>query len=292
MGEGFFVAAFAGQCIVHIGQRDQLCADGNFIALQPIRVAAPVPALVVPAGDLVGGLQQRLLVEVFQLVQHLGPQHTVGLDDLEFFRGQLAGFVEDLFVDADLADVVQGRGQRDVVLLFGGDGVLAADLQQAVEQQLGDDADVPHMGTALAVAELHDMAQHTHQHIGVVFAGADLVRHHLHQPPLLGVQLDGVGHAAVDDASIEGAGDVIAGPQLIGAPDRGVGVVAGDHDDRDVLDGVVDVHSLEHLETIHDRHVDVQQHQCDVPGLRLHFFQAFLSVFCFKNAVIAAQDLL
>ena len=59
-----------------------------------------------------------------------------------------------------------------------------------------------------------------------------------------------------------------------------------------ILDGVVDVHSLEHLEAIHDRHVDVQQHQCDVPGLRLHFFQAFLSVFCFKNAVIAAQDLL
>ena len=44
VGEGFFVAAFAGQCIVHIGQRDQLCADGDLIALQPIRVAAPVPA--------------------------------------------------------------------------------------------------------------------------------------------------------------------------------------------------------------------------------------------------------
>ena len=48
VGVGFFVAAVAGQCIVHIGQRDQLCADGDLIALQPIRVAAAIPALVVP----------------------------------------------------------------------------------------------------------------------------------------------------------------------------------------------------------------------------------------------------
>ena len=31
VGEGFFIAAFAGQRIVYIGQRNQLCADGNFI---------------------------------------------------------------------------------------------------------------------------------------------------------------------------------------------------------------------------------------------------------------------
>ena len=65
MGEGFFVAAFAGQCIVHISQRDQLCADGDLIALQSIRVAAPIPAFVVPAGDLVGRLQQQDLAEKF-----------------------------------------------------------------------------------------------------------------------------------------------------------------------------------------------------------------------------------
>ena len=175
MGEGFFIAAFAGQRIVYIGQRNQLCADGNFIVLQPIRVAAPIPAFVVPAGDLVGGLQKRLLGKVFGLVQHLCAQHTVGLDDLKFFRGQPAGFVEDLFVDADLADVVQGGGQRDVVLLLGGDGVLAADLQQAVEQQLGDDTDVPHMGAAFAVAEFYDMTQYTHQRIRIIFTGADLL---------------------------------------------------------------------------------------------------------------------
>ena len=68
VGEGFFVAAFTGQRVVHIRQRDQLCADGNFIPFQPIRVAAPIPALVVPAGDLVGRLQQRLLGKTIQIV--------------------------------------------------------------------------------------------------------------------------------------------------------------------------------------------------------------------------------
>ena len=72
VGVGFFVAAVTGQCIVHIGQRNQLCADGDLIALQPIRVAAAIPAFVVPAGDLVGGLQQWLLAKIFQTVQHFG----------------------------------------------------------------------------------------------------------------------------------------------------------------------------------------------------------------------------
>jgi len=186
---------------------------------------------------------------------------------------------------------MQGRGQRDHILLFRGDRVSVAELQQTAEQQLGDDTDVPHMGAAFAVAEFHDMAQNTHQHIRIVFTGADLVRDHLHQPPLLGIQLDGVGHAAVHDTSIKGAVDIITRAQFIGAPDRRIRVLAGDHNDRGILDGVVGVHSLEHLETVHDRHIDVQQHQRDVPGLRPQFFHAFPSVFCFQDMVTIPQDL-
>ena len=65
------------------------------------------------------------------------------------------------------------------------------------------------MSTAFAVAELYDMAQHTHQRIRIIFTSADLVGHHLHQPPLLGIQLDGVGRAAVHDTSIERSIDII-----------------------------------------------------------------------------------
>ena len=147
------------------------------------------------------------------------------------------------------------------------------------------------MGTALSIAEFYDMAQDTHQRIGVVFTGTDLIRHHLHQPPLLGVQLDGVGHAAVHDTRIEGAVDIIAGSQLIGTPDRGVGVVAGDHNDRGILDGVVGIHGFQHFKAVHHGHIDIQQHQRNVPGLRLQCFQAFPSVFRFENVVTVPQDL-
>ncbi len=44
VGKCFLITAFTRQRIIHIGQRDQLCADGNFIPLQPIRVAASIPA--------------------------------------------------------------------------------------------------------------------------------------------------------------------------------------------------------------------------------------------------------
>ena len=262
-----------------------MCADGDLVALQSIRVAAPIPTFVMPAGNLVGRLQQRLLGKIIQIMQHLGSQHTVGLDDLKFLRGQFARFVENFFINADLADVVQGRGQRDHILLFRSNRVSAADFQQTVEQQFRDHADMSHMETAFAVAEFYDMAQYTYQHIRIVFTGTDLVRDHLHQPPLLGVQLDGVGHAAVYDACIKGTIDIITRPQFIRAPDRRIRVLAGDHNDRGILNGVVGIHGFQHFKAVHNGHVDVQQHQCNVSGFCPQFFQAFLPIFCLQNMV-------
>ena len=83
VGERLFVAALTGQGVIHIGQGDNLRADGDVIALEAVRVALAIPALMVPAGDVVGGLQQGLILKVFQPPQHVGTLHTVGLDDLE-----------------------------------------------------------------------------------------------------------------------------------------------------------------------------------------------------------------
>ncbi len=98
----FFVAALTGQGVVHIGQGDDLRADGDVIALEAVRVAPAIPALMVPAGDVVGGLQQGLILKVFQPSQHVGTLHTVGLDDLELLFGQPTGLVEDVFVNGNL----------------------------------------------------------------------------------------------------------------------------------------------------------------------------------------------
>ena len=61
VGERLFVAALTGQGVVHIGQGDDLRADGDVIALEAVRVAPAIPALMVPAGDVVGGLQQGFM---------------------------------------------------------------------------------------------------------------------------------------------------------------------------------------------------------------------------------------
>ena len=185
---------------------------------------------------------------------------------------------------------MQRRRQRDIILLLRGQVVAAGQLHQPVQQRLGDDADVPHMRAGLAVAELHDLAQHAYQHIGVLFAGADLVGHHLHQPPLLGIQLDGVDHPAVDDLGVKGAADVIACAQLIRLADGFFRVVAGDHDHRHILDGVVGVHGAQHLKAVHDRHIDIQQHQRDLPRLFPQQLQTLFAVPGFQNAVVPAQN--
>ena len=146
------------------------------------------------------------------------------------------------------------------------------------------------MRAGLAVAELHDLAQHAHQHIGVLFPCADLVGHHLHQPPLLGVQLDGVGHPAIDDLGIKGAVHIVTGAQLIRFADGFLRVVAGDHDHWHILDGMVGVHGAQHLKAIHDRHVDIQQHQRDLPCFCLQQLQTPFAVLGFQNAVVPAQN--
>ena len=45
VGERLFVAALTGQGVVHIGQGDDLRADGDVIALEAVRVAPAIPAL-------------------------------------------------------------------------------------------------------------------------------------------------------------------------------------------------------------------------------------------------------
>ena len=119
----------------------------------------------------------------------------------------------------------------------------------------------------------------------------NFVGHHLSQMSLLCVQLNGVGHATVDDLRIKGAIDVVARTQVVGPAKGGEGVVAGNHNHRDVLDGTAGIHGLQHPEAIHHRHDDVEQHQSNVCGFCLEFLHALFAVLRFKNAVVAPKNL-
>ena len=147
-----------------------------------------------------------------------------------------------------------------------------------------------HVLAALAVAELDDLAQDRDHHLGVFLFFLDLARHQRGEPPLLGVELDRVENAAVDDARIERAADIVRDAQLVGVAHNGVGVLARDHDDGDVLDPVAAVHLAQHRKAVHDWHDDVQQDQRNAGAVLLQHGQAFPAVRRLQNVVVAAQD--
>ena len=82
------------------------------LAAEAIGVAAPVPALVVRAHD-----QAYVAHEAADAVEHSLPLDRVGLDDGPLGRIELAGLVDDLLGDGDLADVVQERAELQVAAL-------------------------------------------------------------------------------------------------------------------------------------------------------------------------------
>ena len=111
VGEGGLIDAFAGDRIEDIGQGHQAGGHRDGIAGQGIGVAAAVPFLVVVAGDLLGDGEEfdRLFCIGFGLGDGVAAQFGMGLHDFEFFRAQLAGLLQDVVGNADLADIVQRR---------------------------------------------------------------------------------------------------------------------------------------------------------------------------------------
>ena len=53
---------------------------------------------------------------------------------------------------------------------------------------------------------------------------------------------------------------------------------------------MVGIHGAQHLKAVHDRHVDIQQHQRDLPCFCLQQLQTPFAVLGFQNAVVLAQN--
>ena len=224
-----------------------------------------------------------------EIFQHLRAHGGMGLHDGELLVRQPAGLVENVFVNGDLADVVKGGGGGDDGDLRGGEAVAVRLLGEPAQQQLRQRADVEHVEAALAVAELHDVAENVDHQVALAFLLIDLVRDHAHQLLLLGVEQDGVHHAAVDDQRVKGAGDEVRDTQLIGPLDVAGAALGGDHDDGDIVDPVVLVHGVQHAEAVHLRHDDVQQYQGELRSHLLKEGDALQTVFRLYNIIFLPQ---
>ena len=291
MRDGFFIDPLADQRIIHIRQRDRLCGDGNFVALQPIRIAPSVVALVVPAADIVRRAHQRLVAVNAEAVENFRAEDRMGLHDLKLCGRKLAGLVENFFIDGDLADVVQRRRRCDPVAVRDGELIFVRFLHQTRQNVFRQLLHMQDVHSAFSVAEFHRLAQDIDHHMIVFLFFIDLIGDDRDQPALLGVELDGVEHAPVNDLCVKGAVDVVDDTEIERLPDDVLGIRAGDHDDRNILDHILLRHRLEHREAVHGRHDDVQQDRADIGLVLPQHLHADRTVFRLDDLVITAQDL-
>ena len=91
---------------------------------------------------------------------------------------------------------------------------------QAVQNALSKPPDMLDMQTAFAVSELDDLAEHADEHRHVFLAFANLFGHHANQAALFGIELDVVGHTAIDDLRVERTADIIGRAHFIRPADK------------------------------------------------------------------------
>ena len=102
-GQRLAVHAARGHGLDGIGHGHDPSAEGDRLALEPVRITEPVPALVVMAHDRTHcGKQLERLQEV---VSYLG----VRPHERPFLGGQRGRLEQHAVGDADLADIVQQR---------------------------------------------------------------------------------------------------------------------------------------------------------------------------------------
>ena len=186
---------------------------------------------------------------------------------------------------------MQGRGRADHGNVRGGEGVAVRLLDQVVQHQLRQRADVEDMKAALAVPELHNVAEDINEQAAALLVFVNLVRHHVGQALLLGVEHDGVHHPAVDDQRVKGPGDEIGDAQLVGPLDVAGARLGGNHDDRDVLDPVVLGHDVQDAEAVHLGHDNIQQDQGNFAPPLLEQAHALEAVLRLDDFVLAVQHI-
>ena len=275
VGEGLLVAAIARERVVNIRERDDLCRNGDLVALEPVGIAAAVPALMMPAADLVRGAHERVVLRERHIVEQPVALDRMGLHDLELLARELAGLVEDLGGGVDLADVVQGGNgadHRDIRLR---ERISVRHLDKLVQQQVRDGAHVQDVRAGFKVFRLDHVTENI-DHGGVrLLALVDLLLGKVDKVLLTRVERERVVHAAAHDRKVEGPADVIGHAEVIGLLNKVRVILGRDDDNRDLLCPVALTHDLEHAEAVKVRHIDIEQQKVDIEMLmqqvkRLH----------------------
>ena len=194
---GALVGTVGRDCIVDVTDRAHLGESGDFVAFQPIGVAAAVDAFVMVQADIECDLVElaaagEQLVAVARMVAHRR----------ELVLGEAPGFVKDLVRYADLADVVKQSGGGGLMLL----GFTHAERLGKLRHQCAD-CHRMQVGVFVGALDLHQAQKRAgvaiealmdRAHRGIDSLGIQIA-------PELGIpeqRFDGVAHHSRDFASL------------------------------------------------------------------------------------------
>ncbi len=215
------------------------------------------------------------------LADDLRAHFRVLLHDAPFIVGQAPGLEQDVVRDADLADVVHGRGVQQQL-----GGLFAHPRRQG--KQPGIMAHPDNVESGLVVPEFRGAAQASDDFQPGLdkFLGAFLDR--LSQPPSVVVEFQvGLGPGE-NDGLADGLGDVIHRPQF-----QAPGLVrllpqGGEEDHRDIAGPVMVLQPPTDLPSVHPGHHDVEQNEIrDLVGVP----QGILAVGREDQFMVVAQDI-
>ena len=144
------------------------------------------------------------------------------------------------------------------------------------------------MQVAFTVLELDNMAENAHHEIAGLFFFVDLVRDQLYKLFLLGAQPQGI-RPPPNRLRLKRTPDIVRCSQLVSPFHADRAVFRPNHDNRHLFAPAVLFHGRQHLEAVHFRCHDVQQHQIDTC---LHILQGshrLQSVLRLNNSVFFLQ---
>ncbi len=253
---GRFVRALLGQRVEHVGHSHDPAGQRDGIALQPL-VPFAVPVLMVAERNLFCHPQQA------EAASREDPRadRRVRLDERELCFGELPELQQDRVGDSDLADVVQGRRTTD-------QGHCCVGQPDLPRDQGGHAAHAFRVLSRVVVAELRGTCQ--------AFDDLDLRRFEL-AGPLADLRLEHLVLALdlkIQEARFEQRADpeqdLVAVErfvdEVLGAARQRLSTDLGRHVARQHQDWQIArfgklVQTVEHFQTVHVRHVQVQQDQ-------------------------------
>src|SRR6266542_1527948 len=111
-GQRLSIRPVARHRVQRVGKREDARTQRDLLPRDTVRVAGPVPALVVETNDV-----QAFALEQDDAGEDLGADRGVELDQTALVRVQRPRLVQDLIRDPDLADVVQQEAVLEALVV-------------------------------------------------------------------------------------------------------------------------------------------------------------------------------